>query len=75
MLEEIKKILKEEYGLTDVSEQTDIRKDLGLNSFELMNLLCILEERYGIELDEEKYRDLSTVGEMCRCLEEITKKR
>ena len=71
MLEDIRKILKEEYQITDISEGTDFKKELGLNSLDFMNLICIVEEKYGIELDEEKYRRMTTVGELCEYLESL----
>ena len=71
MLEEIKKILKDEYQITGVSADTGFKKELGLSSFDFMNLICIVEEKYGIELDEEKYRAMTTVGELCSYLESL----
>ena len=64
MLEEVKKILAEEYRITDVTRDTDFKKELGLNSFDFMNLICIAEE---------KYRNMSTVGELCDYLESLVK--
>ncbi|MBR5419889.1 MAG: acyl carrier protein [Lachnospiraceae bacterium] len=69
MFEEIGKILKEEYGIVDISRDMDVKGGLGLNSFDLMNLICIVEERYHIEIDEEQYRQLVTLGEMCDYVE------
>ncbi len=73
MLEEVKKILAEEYRITDVTRDTDFKKELGLNSFDFMNLICIAEEKFNVELEEEKYRNMSTVGELCDYLESIVK--
>ena len=55
MFEEIKKILDSEYHITGISRETNFRKELGLSSFDFLNLICIFEEKYGVELDEEKY--------------------
>ena len=62
MFDEIKKILDEEYHIT------------GLSSFDFLNLICIFEERYGVELDEEKYIHIVTVGELCDYLETLVVK-
>jgi acyl carrier protein len=72
MFDKIKKILSKEYGINDLSPEMNFKTDLGLNSFDLMNLLCIAEEEFDIEIEEEDYRHLSTVGEMCTLLEKIT---
>ncbi|MBR4580971.1 MAG: hypothetical protein IKO32_07035 [Lachnospiraceae bacterium] len=71
MLEVIKQMLEEEYQLTDVNLDTDFKKDLGLNSFDFLNLICLFEEKYNVELDEEKYRNMSTIGELCEYLESL----
>lgn len=72
MFDEIKKLLSKEYGINDLSPEMNFKTDLGLNSFDLMNLLCIAEEKFGIEIEEEEYRHLNTVGEMSTLLEKLT---
>ena len=69
MFDRIKKLLADECGITQLSPDMNFKKDLGLNSFELMNLLCAVEDEFGIELEEEQYRKLSTVREMCELIE------
>lgn len=69
MFEEIKKILSEEYGITELTMSTNFKKDLGLSSFDFMNLICIVEDRYQVELDEEKYRSLTTIEDLTNYLE------
>ena len=71
MLEVIKELLEKEYQLTDVNMDTDFKRDLGLNSFDFLNLICIFEEKYNVELDEEKYRNINTIGELCEYLEAL----
>lgn len=69
MFEEIKKILSEEYGITELTMSTNFKKDLGLSSFDFMNLICIVEDRYQVELDEETYRSLTTIEDLTNYLE------
>jgi acyl carrier protein len=71
MFDRIEKLLAEEYGIAGLSPDMNIKKDLGLNSFDLMNLMCIVEDEFGIELDEADFRHLSTVGEMCGHVEKL----
>ena len=72
MFDKIKNILSKEYGTNDLSPEMNFKTDLGLNSFDLMHLLCIAEEEFSIEIEEEDYRHLKTVGEMCTLLEKLT---
>ena len=44
MIHEIARLLREEYGIRDLDPDASIRKDLGLSSFDLMNLICLVEE-------------------------------
>lgn len=71
MFDRIKKLLADEYGIADLSPDMNIKKDLGLSSFDLMNLLCIVEDEFGIELDEADFRHLATVVEMCAHVEKL----
>lgn len=73
MFDDIRQIMLENYGIKDIDNSTDFKKDLGLNSFDLMNLVCLIEERYAIELDEEKYRKMTTIGQMCDYLNTLIK--
>ncbi|MBR1471666.1 MAG: acyl carrier protein [Lachnospiraceae bacterium] len=72
MDKEIAALLKEHYDLTEVRPEMEIKKDLGLSSFDLMNLICIVEEHYHIELEEERYRALVTVSDVCDYVAELT---
>ena len=53
MYERLKQILKEQYGIEDVSPESEIKTDLGLDSFELMDLICLVEDTFGVEIDED----------------------
>ena len=65
MFEELRNLLMEEYSVDCKDPSNKFKTDLGLNSFQLMNLICLIEEKYDIELDEEKYRTMTTVQEIC----------
>ena len=69
MFEEICKILKENYGVEGVTPETNFKKDLGLNSFDLMELAFIAEEKFNLEIDESKYRTAETIKDICEYLE------
>ncbi len=71
MFEEIVKILKENYGIEDVKPESNFKKDLGLNSFDLMELAFIAEERFGLEIDESAYRGTETVKDISDYLESL----
>lgn len=71
MFEELKKILQDECYVTDVSLTDNIKKDLGLNSLDFANLICIIEEKFGIEIEEEKYRSIETVEDFVKYINSL----
>ncbi len=72
MFDDFKKILEENYDITDVTLNTNFKKDLGLTSFDFINLLCLIEDKYNVELDDQDYRNVNTIKELIEC---IKKKR
>ena len=56
--------LKDNYGIEHIELSTNFKKDLGLDSFSFVNIICDIEEKYGVELEEEQYRKINTIGEL-----------
>ena len=57
----------------DVSElnpNSRLAEDVGLSSLEWMEFLSAMENRYGVELDEETFADIATVGELVQWIEQ-----
>ncbi|MBR3769780.1 MAG: hypothetical protein IKL06_04540 [Lachnospiraceae bacterium] len=69
MLNDFRAIMKEYYGVNGVELESDFKKDFDLNSFDFVNLICIIEEKYGVEIEESKYRELNTVKELIEYLQ------
>lgn len=69
MFEELAKILKDNYQIENIELSTNFKKDLDLTSFDFVNIIALIEEKYGIEIEEESYRSLNTVGDLTEYLE------
>lgn len=72
MLETIRAIL-ENYTDADpesIIGETDLQKDLGLNSFDVMNIVVEFEDTLGIEIPDEDVRKLVTINDIIEYLEE-----
>ena len=54
---------------TDVSEGSDLAKDLGLDSLDTVELTLGLEERFGIEIPDTELEGVSTVGDAVTLIE------
>lgn len=72
MLEEMKSIICEfvEADADEITESTDIRNDLGMNSFDVINFAVSLESAYGIDLSDRQLAACFTVGDVIKVIEE-----
>ena len=70
MLEEIAKMLAEQLDVdpATINENTDIIKDLGADSLDVVELLMTLEEKTGKTIPEDKVAELKTVGDIVKVL-------
>ena len=73
MFEEIKNLLAEEMSINpaDVKEESEFVNDLGFNSHELADLVVLCEDKYGVDIDEERAHTLLTVGDFTEYLTEL----
>lgn len=59
--------------ITQVNPDDVMTSDLGLNSFELFDLICIIEEKYDISIPDKMLPKLITVKDIVEYLESIIK--
>lgn len=59
--------------ITEVNPDDVLTSDLGLNSFELFDLICIIEEKYNITIPDKVLPTLVTVKDTVEYLEETIK--
>ena len=69
-IEKIKRIIKENIE-TDVAieRSTDMRKDLDLDSFDVLMIMNEIDEEYSITLEEEDFQEVNTPQEIASLLE------
>ncbi len=73
MLEKIKTILAEKLDIdtAGITEETDFKEDLGIDSLDLFELVTDLEDAYKIEVPAEELENLTTVGKVIDYLKGI----
>lgn len=73
MFEEVAKILAEQLGIpqSKITENSEIVKDLGADSLDVVELLMTLEDNTGKTIPEEKVTDLKTVGDVVTLLQSL----
>ena len=53
----------------DITEATDFKDDLGLDSLDIVELLLQLEEEYGIHFDDVDMTNITTVQDLLDAIE------
>ena len=75
MFETLKKFLVDELHVNeaDITMEAELSGDLGINSLELADLVCVCEEKFNLEIADEDLHGFITVGDVVRYLEENAK--
>ena len=65
MLERLARIISEytDIPAEEITEKTNIRTDLGLNSLELVNLAVAIEDEFEVEIPDREALGIETVGD------------
>jgi len=66
MLEKLQKIISEYTDLpeSEITEATNIRTDINLNSLELVNLAVAIEDEFEVEIPDREALGIETVGDV-----------
>ena len=70
----VAKVISERVGcdVTEITAETDVREDLGMDSLDAVELIMELEEELGITMPSDKTADLKTVGEIAALADSLT---
>lgn len=76
MFETIRTLLADRFKVSEetITRETELIKDLGADSLELIRLLMILEDDYGIYIDDAQLKGLHTVGDVADAAETVAGK-
>ena len=72
MLEKLTNIIRDHIGDNSIviNEDMDLKADLGLNSLDLVNLACVVEDEFDIEIPDRNIKDFRTVKDVLLFIEE-----
>ena len=75
MFDKVKALLVEELSVNpeDITLESELENDLGINSLELADLVFLCEEKFSVTIDDDNIKDLVTVGDVVKYLESIAK--
>ena len=54
----------------EITEKTNFKEDLGVDSLDLFELVMAFEEEYGVSIPSEELENLATVGDVIRYIQE-----
>ncbi len=57
----------------EITMDSELSNDLGINSIELADLVMLCEEKFDIEINDEDIRQFTTVGDVVNYLEALNK--
>lgn len=66
VFEKIKNILAEQLGAdeAEMTMDTNIAKDLGADSLDVVELLMSIEDEFEVEIPDEEIENIRTIGEL-----------
>ena len=64
ILEQVKSALSEKLGIdeSEITEDASFEEDLGADSLDLVEVVMDLEDQFGLKIQDEDARGLTTVG-------------
>lgn len=71
VLDKIKDMLEKQLGIdkSKIAEDSDIIKDIGADSLDIVEFLMDAENEWGITIEEEDVKDLHTIGDVVKYIE------
>lgn len=72
MIEKLTRIVRENTGKQDIAlvREMELAADVGLNSLELMELVCEIEDKFEVEIPDRAIGGFKTVGDVLDFIEE-----
>lgn len=66
MLDKMTQIIREQTGDESIVITRDsiLLADLGMNSFDLINMVCVLEDEFDVEIPDRIIGNFKTVGDV-----------
>lgn len=71
VLDKIKDMLEKQLGIdkSKITEDSDIIKDIGADSLDIVEFLMDAENAWGITIEEEDVKNLHTIGDVVKYIE------
>ena len=66
MLDKMTQIIREQTGDESIviTRESVLLADLGMNSFDLINMVCVVEDEFDIEIPDRVIGNFKTIGDV-----------
>ena len=73
MLEKLQEIVRRYTDDEDIilSEDMNLRTDLGINSYEFVQVICEIEDEFGVEIPDRAIGGFKTVGDVIQYIRSV----
>ena len=74
-LDKVKSLLANQLNIDEskIEESSKIIDDLGADSLDVVELLMVLEDEFGVSISDEQALEIKTVGDIVKIIEESNK--
>ena len=71
--EKVRELLMEQLNLDEekITMEADVIEDLQADSLDVFEMLVIMEEEFNITLSDERAKQIKTVGDLVKFVEEV----
>lgn len=72
MFEQLKEVIVENLGVSEeeVTLEANLIDDLGADSLDAVELSMAIEDEFDVEIEDEEFQELKTVGDILKAIEE-----
>ncbi len=72
MFEQLRDVIVENLGVSEeeVTLESSLIEDLGADSLDAVELSMAIEDEFDVEIEDEEFQELKTVGDILRAIEE-----
>ena len=60
--------------VADITEEKDVKVDLGANSLDVVDMIMSFEDEFGISVPDEEAVNIKTVGDIIKLIDEKASK-
>lgn len=72
VFDKVKELISEQLDVKadDITEASNIQDDLGADSLDVVDLVMALEDEFDIEIPEDQVKNIKTVGDIVKLIED-----